>query len=163
MILIACVEDAMGMMFHERRVSRDKAVCEDILRTSRDGILYMEEYSRRLFQEFDAPNISLTEGSPALDSRAFQQEKDGVRGAAGPLDAKQAESGKTMTQYFFAERPGAVCEADISEMILYRWNRRYPADQYFPIDLDGWELLHSEEFAGTSHDKITKESWRRRK
>jgi len=42
-------------------------------------------------------------------------------------------------------------------LILYRWNRTYPADLYFTLSLEGWTLERREEFAGSSHEKITKE------
>lgn len=56
-------------------------------------------------------------------------------------------------------------EEQIREVILYKWNRRYPADRYFTLDLsDGtWELLRTEEFKGSSHERITKEVYKREK
>ena len=49
-------------------------------------------------------------------------------------------------------------ENKIRTVILYQWNRRYPADRYFLLDLsDGsWELQRTEELKGSSHEKITK-------
>lgn len=38
-------------------------------------------------------------------------------------------------------------------------NRDYPVDLYFEIDLSRWKKISSKEFAGSSHDKITKEEW----
>lgn len=32
MVVIACVDERKGMMFNQRRQSRDTALCEDILR-----------------------------------------------------------------------------------------------------------------------------------
>ena len=46
-------------------------------------------------------------------------------------------------------------------LILYRWNRTYPADLYFTLSLEGWTLERREEFAGSSHEKITKEVYKR--
>ena len=46
--------------------------------------------------------------------------------------------------------------------IVYRWNRRYPSDRkYTPAD-NGWELVSTEDFAGYSHPKITKERYRKK-
>jgi len=44
-------------------------------------------------------------------------------------------------------------------VVCYRWNRHYPADQYFDIDLSamGFALSESEDFPGKSHEKITRE------
>ena len=53
--------------------------------------------------------------------------------------------------------------SDISSIILFKWNRHYPADKYFPIDLNGggWKLCNSANFAGKSHENITMEEYRR--
>ncbi len=136
MILIACVDDKMGMTFNGRRQSRDRMVCEDMVTMCQGRPLYIEECSRKLFQDIQSSDIRVTDAAcPALY-------EDG---------------------YVFAERP-EVIEAGISaapRIILYRWNRKYPADQYFPVDLKEWTLISSEEFAGKSHEKITKEVWER--
>ena len=52
---------------------------------------------------------------------------------------------------------------NINTIVVYKWNRIYPSDFYFDIDLNtnSWELLKTEEFQGSSHEKITKETYRR--
>ena len=60
----------------------------------------------------------------------------------------------------FAEGPAAAEALDRAEkLVLYRWNRKYPADCHFPLDLEarGWRLEETEDFAGSSHEKITEE------
>lgn len=49
----------------------------------------------------------------------------------------------------------------INKIILFKWNRTYPADTYFDISLekDGWKLKSVLEFKGNSHEKITREEW----
>ena len=46
---------------------------------------------------------------------------------------------------------------------MYRWNRVYPADTYFDIDLvkEGFVLRDTRELEGNSHEKITKETFTR--
>lgn len=61
--------------------------------------------------------------------------------------------------YVFAERFLPDDKAAICEIILYRWNRDYPADRYFDVDLSAWNLVESVEFAGKSHEKITRERY----
>ena len=51
--------------------------------------------------------------------------------------------------------------ANVEAVVLYKWNRVYPADQYFSKDLSGWKMVETEEFAGSSHEKITKERYER--
>ena len=51
----------------------------------------------------------------------------------------------------------------INTLIIYKWNRIYPADLHFDINVNdvSWELIDSEEFNGSSHEKITREIYRR--
>ena len=53
--------------------------------------------------------------------------------------------------------------ARIEKIILFRWNRTYPADVYFNMELlsSGWILKETEEFEGSSHEKITEEVYTR--
>ena len=43
----------------------------------------------------------------------------------------------------------------INNIIIYKWNRIYPSDLYFDINLtsNSWELLETKEFEGSSHEK----------
>ena len=45
----------------------------------------------------------------------------------------------------------------LEQVILYRWNRDYPADVRFTLDLSGFRLRQRVDFAGSSHEKITEE------
>ena len=54
-----------------------------------------------------------------------------------------------------------VNEEYVGEIIVYKWNRLYPADTYFNIDLENWNLIESVDFEGSSHEKITREIYRR--
>ena len=47
-------------------------------------------------------------------------------------------------------------------MILCHWNRDYPADMYFKMDLGSWKLAETQEYTGSSHEKITEERYVRR-
>ena len=61
--------------------------------------------------------------------------------------------------YCFAERL-PLPEAP-ETLILYRWNRVYPADVFLPYDLREWTLRARSEFPGYSHECITKEVYTR--
>lgn len=54
-------------------------------------------------------------------------------------------------------------EAGIERMIIFQWNRVYPADMYFDIPLlaHGWKCKETEEFTGNSHERITMEVYER--
>lgn len=137
MTIVACVDDRNGMMFNNRRQSRDSVVCGDILRECCGKKLYMSAYSAKLFGAAEGVDIRISED--------FLDE-------AGEGDACFLEDTGSSG---FEERAGKV--------ILYKWNRKYPADRYFPIDLsDGsWELQRTEEFKGSSHERVTKEVYGR--
>ena len=50
-------------------------------------------------------------------------------------------------------------EAPAETIILYRWNRDYPGDEFFsfPGGKESWQLEGQEDFPGFSHEKITEE------
>ena len=49
MILISCIDDRGGLLFHGRRLSRDRVLCQDVLRTCAGSPLWMAPGSRSLF------------------------------------------------------------------------------------------------------------------
>lgn len=129
MILIVCVDDAGGLGFNRRRQSQDRALRARML--GKWGRLWMNAYSAGQFAKED----------PVTADEGFLE-------MAGPGDA------------CFAEGPAAAEALDRAEkLVLYRWNRKYPADCHFPLDLEarGWRLEETEDFAGSSHEKITEE------
>lgn len=137
MIIIACVDERNGLMFNHRRQSRDSVVCRDILQECMGKKLYMSAYSGKLFGEAEGAEIRISED--ILD----QAEED---------------------DFCFIEDIKIVgFEEQIQKVILYKWNRKYPADLYFPLDLSdvSWELQRTEEFQGSSHERITKEVYER--
>ena len=56
---------------------------------------------------------------------------------------------------------GPLAGLEIDTLILYRWNRVYPADVFLPYDLREWTLRACSEFPGYSHECITKEVYTR--
>lgn len=68
-------------------------------------------------------------------------------------DFKNIENG-----FVFAENI-MVSEDKIQEIIIYKWNRVYPADTFFNISLDGWKIIETVDFVGSSHEKITRERY----
>lgn len=47
-------------------------------------------------------------------------------------------------------------------VIIYRWNRHYPSNIKFNLQTRLYKKVSEEEFAGFSHDKITKEVYVKR-
>lgn len=135
MIIILCIDDNNGMMFHHRRQSQDRLLREQLLQSIGKNKLWMSAYSKNQFADIHAPQIIADDNFP---------EK------AGDGD------------YCFVEdRDICGCIDKIQKIILYKWNRRYPADTFFTLDIRKWTLEESEDFAGYSHEKITKEVYRR--
>ena len=137
MIIMICLDDRGGMLFNKRRQSQDVLLRQQILTETAGGRLWMNSYSAKQFAEESAANIVVDE--------AFMDK-------ARPGD------------FCFIENvaPSAY-EDKIEKIILYRWNRTYTGDLYFDIPLEehGWKLIETDDFAGRSHEKITKEVYER--
>ena len=63
--------------------------------------------------------------------------------------------------FYFAEVD--LPQGEIDEIYAFYWNRLYPADLKFSIELSDFELLETYDFQGSSHDKITFCHYRRKK
>lgn len=61
------------------------------------------------------------------------------------------------THFFLEEGIASEIVPQASRVVIYRWNRHYPADVRFDGDLSGFTLQSTEEFPGKSHETITKE------
>lgn len=137
MILIACVDDHWGMMFNRRRQSQDRLVRRDILEGLGQGsTLWMNQYTFGHFLQTPHPRIAVAE--------------DFLR-QANPGDFCLAEA-----------IPPDLPRERLEGVILYRWDRAYPADQYFdPALLEGFSLKSTLVFPGHSHPNITKDCFTR--
>lgn len=131
MNIIACVDDDMGMLFNKRRVSRDQNVIEKIIEIADGKKIWMSDYSLPLFEQIENSNA-----------------------VADDMYLDKAES----DEYCFVEKENISNYKDeINKIILFRWNRCYPSDHKFDIDLTKWNLEDSIEFKGNSHECITME------
>lgn len=126
MILITCVEKNNGMLFNNRRVSRDRKVIEDIREFVGDSEILITNFSEELFMsDENARTVNVIE--------------------------KRNEQ-----FYFLEDVQPSTIEDKIEKIILYNWNVDYPADMYFDIDLKEWKLESEYEFEGFSHERITR-------
>ena len=122
------------MLFNHRRLSRDRRVCEKILDYSNEKEVWMNAYSRKLFTDLTDIN-SIQVDEEFLDksqSICFVENQD-------------------ITPYL----------PKIDTLVLFQWNRDYPADFFFTVDLSQWNLISTEDFEGTSHEKITMEVYKK--
>ena len=134
MIVIACVDDRMGMLFNRRRQSQDAALRQRLLERAAGRTIWMSEYSARQFADCPADNIRVS---------------DRCADRAGTGELWFVEDGRELIGARGAE-----------ELVLYRWNRSYPGDVTFPWPLTGLTLMETADFPGTSHEKITEEVYR---
>lgn len=134
MKLIVCLDDARGMMFNHRRQSRDRVLIADMICHVQGAPLWISPYSAPLF------------GADC----ALLHVDDNPIAAAGEDD------------YCFVENTSLPQTLeDVNELIIYRWNRLYPADVRFSCDISAFRLTEKTEFVGSSHDTITKEIWKK--
>lgn len=135
MILITCVDASGGLLFNGRRQSQDRVLRAEILSLAAGKPLWMDSYTAALF-EGEKADIRVDEDFLAK---------------AGPGEYALLE-----------DREAAPYEDRIEKIILYHWNRAYPGDLFFDIDVTaGWQPVSSRDFAGSSHDKITEEVYTR--
>ncbi len=136
MNIIVVIDDKGGMMFNKRRQSKDRGLRKNMLSEVGDAKLWMNAYSFGQFEAEMENDVCVAEDF-----------------------ADKAEVG----EYCFVENIAITeYEDKIENLILYKWNRVYPSDLKFDIDLNSsnWQLVTTEEFEGSSHDKITKEVWK---
>ena len=130
-ILIACVDGRNGMAFNRRRQSRDRAVRADLLAEIGAARLWVNAATARQFAPEEQSRLCVDE--------SFLEK-------AGPGEP-----------CFVEDRSVAPCAGRAERIVLYRWDRAYPADLYWDLPLEGWTLARREEFPGFSHKIITKE------
>ena len=132
MTIALCIDDKNGMMFNKRRQSRDRLLIKDLI-ASLDG-------RKLLVNSFSAP--------------LFSEYPDSIEIMENPLDHAGGND------VCFVENIDPSSYADKADrIILYRWNRHYPSDMKLTLDLGAYRLLSSRDFAGSSHEKITREDY----
>ncbi len=129
-----CLDDNGGMMFNSRRQSRDRVLIGELC-DSVKGKIYIDNYSKLL----------------------FEAHPDKVIICDDPL-GECCDGGVCFIENLKLE-PYAE---NISEIILYKWNRLYPSDMKFDLSFSDYRVIQKKEFVGSSHDKITKLTLRKR-
>ena len=111
MKLILCVDDKGGLAFNHRRQSRDRVLNERILMHCGMHRLWISPYTAKLFGADTAVRLCIAE-----DCLERAEEDD----------------------YCFAEvhNPAPYLNR-VQQVILYHWNRVYPADRYFTLPETG--------------------------
>ena len=136
MKIIVCLDDHGGMLFNFRRQSRDRVLISDVMSNLGSQKLYITEFSEILFSEYEGKYEIVEDFSNLTDENCA----------------------------CFVENVDVSPFIDsISEVTVYNWNRVYPRDFVFDINLEkeGFSLMSSHEFKGYSHENIRKEVYKR--
>lgn len=132
MTVAVCLDDNNGMLFNGRRQSRDRELLLDLQKTAA-GRIVIRPFSEKLFSQAGIP-VTVSD-APETEATA----EDIV---------------------FFEEGDIAAVLSAATRLIVYRWNRVYPADAVWQGELPphGFTLAgEPTEFVGSSHETITKE------
>lgn len=131
MNLIVCVDERNGMLFHQKRVSQDRLQRQDVYTYMKENPLYIKKKSASLYKH---ENIVIIEDFYKIVN---------IEGYC----VVEEEIEETLLQ-------------KMNCIIVYCWNRHYPADTYFKIP-NNFQCEQIKEFSGSSHKKITKKIYRR--
>lgn len=135
MNVIVCVDDSFGMLFNNRRQSKDIVLTNRVIEMSNLTQLWIGEFSRSLFDSFESRIM-------IIDDEFLSKAGNG--------------------DYCFVENCHLTPYIDrIEKLIVFKWNRSYPFDFSLDIDLSEWELVSTSEFQGNSHKEITMEVYKR--
>ena len=128
LIVAICLDDGGGMLFGGQRQSRDRVLTAELC-ASTNGKIYITSFSSAIFKEH----------------------RERVEIVDDPFN--DAPDGATL----FIENIDISPDEDrVAEILLYKWNRKYPADKWIDIDLSSYRIISKRIFVGSSHDKITR-------
>ncbi len=131
MILVICLDQKDGLRFNRRRQSKDRLLRQKLLELTRGKALWMNAYSAAQFEE-TAENLR-------VDEMPFEQAGAGEFCFVEAMDPQPLLS-------------------KAEELIVFRWDKTYPADLRFaPVNFG--TLAEVEEFAGYSHETIRQERY----
>lgn len=125
--IIVTLDNKNAMLFNGRRQSRDAIVNQKILEIIQDRKLFLNNFSWKMFK-FAEPKLSVTENFLKVAKK-------------GDFCFVENESLKSI-------------EDKIEKIYVFKWNRDYPGDFFFDINLEDWKQVYFEEFSGSSHESI---------
>lgn len=137
MIGFLCLDDARGVCFNGRLPSTDRTVSTRMLTLCEPHSLWCRPAAARAFDDLSPANFCVDDA---------------------PLEKAAPDDG-----VFFDGPPDKETLAQLNELVIFWWHRRYPADGYFHLDpaAIGFQLVDTQEYVGHSHENITEERYRR--
>ena len=131
MYAIVCVDSDGGTFFNGRRQSMDRKARTFLLGVARRSKLWVKPYTAGQFTSQEQASLHVSE--------TYLED-------AGPRE------------FCFVEGDPLEPVLDrVEALFLLCWNRKYPSDQKLDVPLEKWSMVQRDEFAGSSHDKITLE------
>lgn len=162
MILVYCLDDNYGMMFNSRRQSMDSMVRENI--SSCFEKIIMSKYTYSQFEVKDNIVIAKSVDEAFKLSDDIEESIDHANIVGRDIKIEESITGDILnmridySKYkvcFFVEDMVVDDFSDVERIIVYYWNRKYPADVYFDKNiLDDYYESSVELIEGSSHDKI---------
>lgn len=131
MKIIVCVDNENGLSFNGRRQSRDPEVYARIGSHVGTNKLWVSPSAAGLFSGIHDTIVDADYLTKAGDN-----------------------------DYCFVEFDSLLdIEDQISEVVVFHWNRHYPADRFLDIEVDclPWTNAMTETFQGQAHDELTME------
>ena len=107
MKLIVCLDERKGMMFNNRRQSRDRVLIDNLIDMVNGDKLYIAPYSEGLFENKEVK----------------------LKVKNNPLKAADEN------WCFIENLPVAEYKDEIETVVIYHWNRHYPGDLFFDLEL----------------------------
>lgn len=131
MNLIVCLDQRNGMLFGGRRQSMDRLLRQRMLQVVGDKKLWINSYTARQFETL--PETVVVDNSFLLNA--------------------------ALDDYCFVENGDLeVAISKAHKVIIYRWDRIYPSDVTFPVQiLNDRNKISEYKFQGFSHKEITEE------
>ena len=141
MILISCVDDSVGRSFNNRRQSKDRVLTAHIIKRVGENLAWTTGYTAKMLFGNDL-------GRPLnwkLSNIPLRAAIDGEFCFAEDIPS--------------SEIVYAMQHHGIEAVWLYRWNRSYPGDNFFPLDMTAppWKKVSETELKGHSHPSILEE------
>ena len=138
MNLIICVDKDGGMLFNNRRQSRDREIISDILKTVQGERLYVKPYSKKLFDEHEEYPLMTVCDDPL-----------GIVGEG---------------EWCFIENEDVAPHLHkVERLLIYNWNTNYPYELRLDLGIldKQFRLSDKRKLIGYSHDEITREIYRK--
>lgn len=147
MKIIICLDMNNGIRFNKRRQSKDREVIYDILRNYGDSKIWMTSYSKEMFDE----SIMLLEDKEESQNLLALIERNVM------VDEECLDKADKMDYCFIESDIVNKYTDEIKEVIVYRWDKIYPQDERFDIEVD--RINNIKELKGYSHDIISRETY----